>query len=292
MATQLQSFELIGVRPLSPALGAEITGVDLSQTLDPSVVAEIMAAWAEYNVLLFRGQDISEDDQFRFARLFGPISERVQPPVETRPAGPDNYNKMMLVSDRVGEDGRPLGALGHGEMFFHTDKCYIRVPHRASFLYSMEVPSEGGHTKYASLVRAYENLPPDLRKRLEGRKVLQAYSYGQVLEDRVDPDCDLSKVLHHWQPLFVTLPESGRKGAYVSRLMSILIEGMDTQESREILDLICDIVEAPENIYEHVWRVGDLVVWDNFGCVHARTDWPDEQPRSLRRCTVDGEALT
>ena len=194
---------------------------------------------------------------------------------------------MQLITNRLDEQGRPLGSLGDGEMWFHTDKCYVEKPHRASFLYAVEIPAEGGHTKFASLYNAYDRLPADIRSRIEGRKVLQVYDYGK--DQAADPDDEL---LHYWQPIVVTNPDTGRRAVYVSRLMSLRIEGMDAAESRAVLDAICDIVEAEDNVYEHVWRPGDIIVWDNLSCVHARTDWPREQRRTLRRVTIRGDALS
>jgi len=119
--------------------------------------------------------------------------------------------------------------------------------------------------------------------------VLQAYDFTK--DEFADIDENLDELLHYWQPLFVTNPDTGRKALYVCRLMSLRIEGMDAGDSRAVLDRLCDIVEAPDNVYEHVWQPGDIIVWDNLSTVHARTDWPKGEPRTLRRCTVQGELL-
>lgn len=289
MATQLESPSDLTFQPLSPVIGVEAKGVDLSKPLEPDVFAELRRAWAEHSILLIRGQDLTEEDQFRFARNFGSIAARPKPPVEKRGYVPDPENPMHLVTDRVDDEGRRLGSLGHGEMWFHTDKCYVAAPHRASLLYAIEIPTEGGHTKFASLYNANQNLPVELRKKLEGRRALQVYDYtttavaesGQRLED----------LLHHWQPVFVTNPDTGRQALYVNRLMTARIDGMTLEESRETLDRLCDLIEAPENVYEHIWRPGDIIVWDNLSSLHARTDWPEDQRRTLRRCTIEGDEL-
>jgi taurine dioxygenase len=289
MATQLESPSGLTFRSLSPVIGVEAIGVDLSQPLAPEIFAELRRAWATHSILLIRGQNLTEEDQFRFARNFGPIAARPKPPVEKRGYVPDPENPMHLVTDRVDDEGRRLGSLGHGEMWFHTDKCYVAAPHRASLLYAIEIPTEGGHTKFASLYNANHNLPADLRQKLGGRRALQVYDYtttavaeaGQRLED----------LLHHWQPVFVTNPDTGRQALYVNRLMTAEIDGLTPEESRETLDHLCDLIEAPDNVYEHVWRPGDIIVWDNLSSLHARTDWPEDQRRTLRRCTIEGEEL-
>jgi taurine dioxygenase len=289
MATQIRSDSRVEFVPLCDAIGVEARGLDLTRPLDAATAAAVRRAWAENSILLVRDQDISEDDQFRFAGIVGPIADRVKPPVEKRAYRADPDNRMQLVTNRLDDQGRPLGSLGDGEMWFHTDKCYVERPHRASFLYAMELPGEGGHTKFASLYNAYDRLPARLKERLEGRRVLQVYDYGKT--EAADLDQRLDDLLHYWQPVFVANPDTGRRAVYVSRLMSLRIEGMDDAESRDVVAQISDIIEAPDNVYEHVWRVGDLMGWDNLSCVHARTDWPREQPRSLRRCTVQGERL-
>lgn len=290
MAARLKEGTAFEAAPLHPAIGMEIRGLDLRRELSPATVAALRRLWSEHSVLLFRGQDLSEADQFRFAACFGPIADRVQPPVERRAYRPDPYNRMQLITDRLDDEGRPLGSLGHGEMWFHTDKCYVERPHRASFLYSLEIPSTGGHTRFASLYRACERIPADLKARLAGRKVLQVYDYGTT--ERADiENIRLEELLHFWQPLFVTNPDSGRQAVYVSRLMSLAIEGLEPAEGRAVLDYLADLTEAPDNVYEHVWRVGDLLMWDNLSCVHARADWPQGEPRTLRRCTIKGERL-
>ena len=289
MATSLKETSAITVTPIHPIHGAEIGGIDLSKKLDANTVEAIRQAWHDNALLLFRGQELSGDDQLRFAEHFGTIAERHQPkPGATKVAAAD-WTNLMMVTDIKDEHGKPVGGLGHGEMWFHSDKCYHLRPHRASFLYGIKIPTEGGHTKYASLYGAYDNIPDDLKRRLDGARVMQGYDYANT--NRLDLDIDLDNIFHYSQPIFVTNPGSGRKALYVSRLNTMWIEGMERDESEEILAQLFDITEDPANVYEHVWRPGDLVMWDNLACLHARTDWPEEQTRMLRRCTTLGEPL-
>jgi taurine dioxygenase len=276
--------------PLGDAIGVEVRGVDLCGEIDSATGAELRRAWAENSILLLRDQALTEEDQFRFARLFGDIAQRSRPPVEKRNYVPDPDNPMHLVTDRVDEKGRRLGSLGHGEMWFHTDKCYEERPHRASLLYAIEIPSSGGETRFASLYRAYDRIPRALREKLEGRRVLQVYDFTTNAVARVDERLD--ELMHYWQPVFVTNPDTGRKAVYVSRLMSVRIEGLEQAESDDALAALWEIIEDPDNIYEHRWRSGDLIVWDNLSSLHARNDWPQDERRTLRRCTVEGGLLS
>lgn len=285
-----EKIETLAVTRLHPLIGAEIRGVDLSRPIDADTLEQIRDAWHAYTVLLFRDQNLSEDDQRRFASYFGPVAKRVPPkPGAPGAEGSLVWDDMMMVSDKVDADGKPLGSLGHGEMWFHTDKCYHRRPHRATFLYGVEIPSEGGHTKFSSLYAAYDNLPAELKRRLVGAWVMQGQQYG--VGRRIDITLPLESTHHCLQPIFVTNPGSGRKALFIASQNSMWIEGMDREESEALLQRLFDIAEDPAIIYEHVWRPGDLVMWDNLACLHARTDWPTEQRRTLRRCTVEGEPL-
>lgn len=289
MATKIKDPCTITLEPLSPVVGAEVKGVDLSRELDAETARQIIDGWHRHAVLLFRDQEISGDDQLRFAALFGPIAERVTPPAGgTRPDAPD-WTNLMLVTDHVDQNGKPIGSLGHGDMWFHSDKCYRKRPHRVSFLYGIEIPSEGGHTRFSSLYAAYDNIPNDLKRRLDGAMVMQGYDYATT--ERLNLDINLDDILHYRQPIFVTNPGSGRKALYVSRLNTMWIEGMTRDESEDVLNRLFDLTEDPAIIYEHVWRPGDIVMWDNLACLHARTDWPADQGRLLRRCTVEGDTL-
>ena len=144
----------ISVTKLHPIIGAEIGGIDLSRPLDAETLRQVKDAWHEHTVLLFRAQQLSEDDQRRFASYFGPVAKRVPPKTGATGVGDSpEWDDMMLVSDNVDAKGKPTGSLGHGEMWFHTDKCYHRRPHRASFLYGIEIPSQGGHTQVFQPIR-------------------------------------------------------------------------------------------------------------------------------------------
>lgn len=289
MATRLQETVPITITPIHPVIGAEIGGVDLSKDLSAETIDAIRRAWHDHTVLLFRGQNISGEDQLRFAEQFGVVAERHIPKAGATANNSPDWTHLMPISDKADADGNPIGALGHGELWFHSDKCYHERPHRTSFLYGIEIPAEGGHTKFASLYAAHDNIPDDLRRRLDGARVMQGYDYSS--NARLSLDIDLDNIFHYIQPIFVTNPGSGRKSLYVSRLNTMWIEGMDRSESETILAQLFDITEDPASVYEHAWRPGDLVMWDNLATLHARTDWPDGQTRMLRRCTTLGEPL-
>jgi taurine dioxygenase len=154
----------------------------------------------------------------------------------------------------------------------------------------MKLTTTGGETSFSNMYKAYEMIPRALRDRLEGKKVLQMHDYKR--RERIDVDtADLSRIRHHVQPIFITHPATGKKALYVSRLMSARIEGFSRSESEEILEQLFDISENPSIVYEHHWAVGDLVIWDNWCSIHARADFPREEPRLMRRLTIEGQAM-
>jgi taurine dioxygenase len=268
------------LRPLSAALGAEIIGVDLSEEIDDHTFAHIRDAWHRKLVILLRGQELSEQDQVRFAEKFGP------PAVIHTKQFVRNHPAVMLISN-IREDGKPIGALPDGEMHFHTDQCHQERPAMASMLYALEVPSTGGNTLFANGYMAYETLPDGIKRRIEGRKALNAYDYDAAAMKRGTRLAE--GVPSYVHPVVRTHPATGRKALYVNRLMTVRIEGLPAQESDELLATLFDHQERREFIYEHVWRAGDLLMWDNRCTLHARTDFSPNERRLMRRVTILGE---
>ena len=267
-------------RPLAPAIGAEIVGVDLSQPMDDALFGKILAVWHESLVILLRDQHLSEDDQVRFAERFGPLSR------STRGHYTTSNPAVMLISN-IRQDGKQIGALPDGEMHFHTDQCHQERPAMATVLYSIEVPSVGGNTLFANAYKAYETLPDAIKRRIDGRKALNAYDYDNASMKRGTTPRE--GVPSYWHPIVRTHPATGRKALYVNRLMTVAIEGLSDAEGEEILNLLFDHQEQRQFVYEHVWRVGDVLLWDNRCTLHARTDFSDKERRLMRRTAILGE---
>ena len=277
------------ITPFSAPLGAEITGIDLREPLDKKTANRIYAAWLDHVVLCFRDQELSKDEQVAFANHFGKVGDRATPKDKQNEVSNGYDGQIMLVTNLRDEKGNYIGSLQDGEMWFHHDQSYMLEPHKATLLHAIELPSTGGNTKFANMYKAYENVPDDLNQKLNGRKVLQAYNRSTIV--RVDPAEGLDEIAHQWQPIFVKHPETGRTSLYVSHLISARIEGLPRDESEAILDQLIAIAEDPGVVYEHVWRDGDLLMWDNRCSTHARTDFPAEETRLLRRCTIEGSPM-
>ena len=267
------------VRQLSPALGAEILGVDLRDPVDEALKKTFLDIWHQHLVILLRNQTLDEDAQVRFAEMFGAPAKTT-----SGRAFSVKHPSVMLISN-MREDGKPIGALPDGEMHFHSDQCHQETPAKATVLYAIEIPSKGGDTLFANGYAAYESLPDAVKQRIAGRRALNAYTSDTTLRTANYDDSKSSC----WHPVVRTHPATGRKALYVNRLMTREIEGLPRDESEALLQTLFDHLEQPQFVYAHVWRPGDILMWDNRCTVHARTDFSAGERRLLRRVTILGE---
>jgi taurine dioxygenase len=256
----------IKIIPTEAALGAEISGLDLSQAPDALQTAQIRAAYHEHGVLLLRQQQLSEEQQLRFSRIFG---QPVRHPTSTLKPGP--VPEITVISN-VEEGGRAVGALGHSEVHFHADLIFLHTPGTFSVLYAEEVPAQGGDTSWADGCSAYDALDAHTQKRIDGLKVVYRHSR---------PEYNPKQPAAH--PLVSTHPETGRKSLYFSPNHAQYIEGIHTTESGELLTFIIDHYTQKRFTWTHAWQKGDLVVWDNRRCLHRREPFDNNQRRLMKR---------
>jgi taurine dioxygenase len=267
------------VRQLSPALGAEIFGVDLRDPIDDALKQKFLDAWRQHLVILLRNQTLDEDTQVRFAETFGPPAK-----ITSGRTFSVRHPSVMLISN-IRKDGKPIGALPDGEMHFYTDQCHQETPAKATILYAIEIPSKGGNTLFSNAYTAYETLPEDIKHRIAGRRALNAYDKDSTLRTANYDNAASS----YWHPVVRTHPATGRKALYVNRLKTREIEGLPRAESDAILQKLFDHQEQPMFVYEHVWRPDDILMWDNRCTLHARKDFSPGERRLLRRVTILGE---
>jgi taurine dioxygenase len=285
----IQVTPKIRVTPLSPACGAEISDIDLSKPLSAREVSAIREAWNKHLVLVFRGQQVSQEDQLRFASYFGDLGSRKKVPeaLRARAEGVQQDHEKVLLVTNIKVDGQPIGAFGDGEFWFHIDSGYSARPYKYTFLYALELPSRGGNTMFSNMYKAYEAVPQELKEKLKGLKALHIHEYNRAKQ--AGSSGDIGGIPHYFHPVFVTHPETGRKTLFVDRLMTTRIQDVSQDDSDAILNQLYDIGERREFIFEHEWKRGDFLMWDNRCTIHARTDFPKEDRRLLRRCTVEGE---
>ena len=269
----------IAMKPLQGPLGAEITGIDLSREISPEHLEAMLRAWRDRQVLVFPGQQLSEQEQMRFAGNLGALQE-----VRTVSDGSGRARFVMYVANR--EVKGEMGVLPDGEMQFHVDQCYYERPAMATLLHAITVPPAGGNTRFLNACLAYESLPPAMRERIDGLHALHVYDYdanSTVKARRTGQDAP--RFVH---PVVTVHPDTGRRVLYVNRLMTDHIVGLPPEESAALVAQLVDHAEQPAFIHEHAWRPGDLVLWDNRCVQHARTDFDPSHARVMRRVTVRG----
>jgi taurine dioxygenase len=270
--------------PLTRHIGAELRGIDMRERPDDATLEAIYRAWLDHLVIIFPGQQLSQEDLVRVTGYFGEIGELHRPP-KFRPAGFARMLPGIMLISNIRENGEPIGALPDGEMMFHHDMIHAEVPSKATLLYSVEIPSMGGDTLFASGYAAYDTLDPAIRDRLEGRKALHHYNYGSTQRGDSKGVAAFAECVH---PVFRTHEETKRKAVYVNRLMTVKVLDLPEEESDRLLAALFDHAESREFVYGHVWRVGDLLLWDNRCSTHARTDFPSTERRLMLRTTVKG----
>jgi taurine dioxygenase len=279
------AFETI---PTGAALGAEVRVGDL-RMLDDAGFAQVLAAWRAHSVLLLRDQTLSDQELIAFSRRFGgldsaPVQENGRRFVEGLP-------EIYIVSN-VKVNGEAIGSLGDGEAVWHTDMSYLDVPPKASMLYALEVPPRGGNTSFCSMYSIYEALPGALKARIEDLKIKHdgTYNSGGYVRQGVTVSDDPRHSPGALHPLVCTHPDTARRLLYLGRRRNAYLAGLDPVASEALLNELWSYVAQPQFAWEHVWRVGDLVLWDNRCTMHRRDAFDPNARRIMHRTQIKGDA--
>jgi len=280
--------EPIDVISAGAALGAEVRGVDL-RDLDVLQFAAFRRAWHDHQVILVRGQTLSDRDLIAFSRRFGDLDWA--PVQETGRRFVEGLPEIYIVSN-VTVNGQPIGSLGAGEAVWHTDMSYLDVPPMASMLYALEVPPTGGNTSFCSMYAVYQALPDKLKRRIANLKIKHdgTYNSGGYLRQGVTATDDPRTSPGAIHPLVCTHPDTGRRMLYLGRRRNAYLMGLELADSEALLDELWDFVARPEFAWEHVWRVGDLVLWDNRCTMHRRDPFDASARRIMHRTQIKGSA--
>ena len=277
----------VTIKPLTPTVGAEISGVSLAR-LDDAAFTQIERAWNQHGALLFRDQHITDDHLLEFSRRFGELDP---PPVQEHGRqSPEGYPDIYVVSNVLDAQGAPIGALGAGEAVWHTDMSYLTTPPDASMLYSLEVPPSGGNTWVLSMQAAWATLPDTLKAKVRGRRIKHdgTYNSGGYLRKGVTPSDDPHKAPGAWHPAVLSHPVTGAPSLYLGRRRNSYVEGLAPAESDALLDALWAHIEREDLRYEHIWRVGDLLLWDNRSTMHRRDPFDNATRRVMHRTQIKG----
>jgi taurine dioxygenase len=297
--------ESIEIIPTGKALGAEVRGMDLSQPVPEATREMLRAAWAQHLVLLWREQRLPDESFLHAAEIFGETNEAAARRFQLA-GGYQVGGKRVALNPRVSlisnldEAGNPVldnGTLGSYEVVWHSDNSYVEIPPAASMLYAVIIPTDGGgDTCFNNQYLAYEELPVDLRRAIEGRSQRHDASRNSagILRPTVKLPTTPEEVPGPLHPLVRVHPVTGRKALFLGRRRvwpSNYIVGMPNEESERLLDRLWEHATQPKYAWSHQWRVGDLVLWDNRCAMHYRSEVDAKQARVLLRTVLKGEAV-
>jgi alpha-ketoglutarate-dependent 2,4-dichlorophenoxyacetate dioxygenase len=286
----------VTIRQIHPHFVGEVTGVDLRQKLTPQEASDIEAGMDKYAVLIFHGQDITDDQQIAFARNFGEREDARGGNVTRK----EDYRLSSGLNDvsNLGKDGKPL-ARDHrthlfnlGNCLWHSDSSFRAIPAKFSLLSARVVNPKGGNTEFADMRAAYDALDGETKAEIEDLICEHSlmYSRGSLgFIDYSEEEKQLFKPV--LQRLVRTHPVHGRKSLYLSSHAGRVI-GMTMPEGRLLLKDLTEHATQPEFVYVHRWTVHDLVMWDNRQTMHRVRRYDQSQPRDMRRATVAGTTPT
>ncbi len=271
----------LDVRPISGALGAEISGVDLSKDLTDATVAAIRRAWLEHLVIFFRDQDLTPARFLAFARRFGEPIE--YPFVKGLDEFPEIIPVLKLEHEKINFGG-----------IWHSDTTYLDVPPMASMLVAREVPAAGGDTEFANMYLAYETLSSGMKRLLDGLVAVNSSAAADVSRTREDrlkdsARADAKKEYMASHPVVRVHPETGRRALYVNCAHTVRFDGMTEEESAPILKFLYAHQTRPEFTCRFRWRPGSLAMWDNRCAQHNAINDYQGHKRLLHRITLAGD---
>lgn len=281
IADNLDPDQNIQVRRVAAACGAEISGVDLSQSLDDVTFGAIEAALVEHEVIVFRDQEISTEDQKTFGRRFGDLT--------VHPFAPSSENAPDLIVFDNDADNPPWGT-----DVWHSDETFREAPPLGTMLRALIVPEYGGDTLFASMSAAYDGLSDRMQQFISGLEAIHDFKPFRNLFDSDPASREKLRVFEDRYPPAVhpvvrTHPVSGRKVIFVNPQFTLSIKGMDEAESRALLELLFHQAEIPEYQYRHQWAPHTMVLWDNRSVQHYAIHDYYPNRRKLERITIKGD---
>lgn len=284
------------IQPTGAALAADVYGVDLSRPMDDATFGKIAAAWGEHLVLRFSGQKLDDPTLMKFSARFGeldrvPISAANH---DRKDSGVvDEAIDWVAVIASVKQNGKAVGGLGSYELVWHTDMSYNPLPPRASLLYAVEVPPDGGNTGFLNMYAAYETLTDKLKKAIEDKTCIHDSSRNSAGELRrgFQTTTDVSRTPGAVHPLVRLHPVTKRKALFLGRRPGAYVHGLSVEDSEDLLNQIWAHATQERFAWYQKWRIGDLVVWDNRCVMHRRDAFDENLRRLMHRTQIVGEPV-
>src|SRR3954468_24331322 len=273
------------VVPLGRGFAAELRGVTLADVAsDDAAYAAVRAAFEEHSVVVFRGQDVTDEVQLAFSRRFGPP--------EVTKVGSQGTGSHFVILSTIGPDGKVVPAdhrlslRARANQLWHTDSSFKRVPALASVLSARIIPARGGQTEYVSTRLAFARLDAAWRNKLENSFAWHDYAHSrsQIAPDLASPEERAALPPQCWRMVWKN-PVNGRGAIYLAS-HAYAVEGMDAAAGKQLIDELMEFATAPGASYLHQWRRGDVVMWDNRATMHRGWPWPAHEARLMVRTTI------
>lgn len=274
---------------IGPGFAAEVRGVTLADVINSKdAYARVRAAFEEHSVLVFRGQDVSDEKQLAFSRRFGAP--------EVTKVGSIGTGTHFVILTTVGPDGKVVppdhrqALRSKANQLWHTDSSFKRVPALTSILSARMIPDHGGETEFVSTRLAFDLLDEGLARQLENSFAWHSYAHSR---DQIAPGLATDEEKAALPPVcwrMVWRNPVNRRGALYLASHAYAIEGMEPRAGKKLIDELIAAATAPGTSYLHRWRQGDLVVWDNRATMHRARPWPAHEPRLMIRTTISASA--
>jgi len=285
----------VSIRPLHPVFAGEVAGVDCRKPLGPAEVAAIEHGMDEYAVLVFRDQNISDEEQIAFTRHFGEL-ESYASPGHIRKRADQRLGPGIADFSNLDKDGRIMSAEDRvwffklGDRLWHSDSSFRPVPAKYSILSGRVIPSWGANTEFADMRAAYDALDERTKAEIEDLVCEHSLKYSREAIGFTDlsPE-EIAAFRPVRQRLVRTHPSSGRKSLFLASHAGAIL-GWTIPEARMFLRDLVEHATQREFVYRHRWRVGDLVMWDNRQTMHRARRFDRNEVRDVRRTTLGGEA--
>ena len=275
------------VKPIHGVFGAEISGVDLTRPLDDGDREAIVAAVNQYGIGVVRDTGLNDESHVAFSRIFGPLEQA--PRVDNRRARfslPELFDASNLDADGQINEDPMLRLHRRGDRLWHTDASFKPVRATHSLLLAYETPPEGGETGFADMRGAYDALPAEGKAEIEDLEVVHSLFMSRMLAGYPLTEEDIDAKPSATHRLVHVHPGSGRKALYLASHARDVV-GLPREQGRKLLSELIAFATQPQFAFEHVWRPGDLVIWDNLSTMHRGRDYDDQKyRRDMRRTTV------
>ena len=278
------------IKNLGSTLGVEIFGLNLKKDIDKNIIGQVSDLLSQFSVVVIRDQNITNDQHIHFSEYFGDL--------EVTKAGTNGSGSKLIILRNFDEDGNIVPATDRQRLNnlanqeWHSDSSFKKIPSKLSILSAKMIPEKGGNTDFLSMRAVYNSLPEKLKSNIEDKVCWHDYSYGRSKIDANLVTADEKKALPPVKQKLVLNNKKYGKSLYIGAHCS-KIDGMNDDESQNLLDEIYECIDYESHVYTHIWKPYDLIMWDNRAVLHRATPIKGKvEKRLMVRTTIAGEAST